>query len=385
MPRTPIQRFRVHFARSLRTRVLLLTLCVFMAVGVPACFSFVWIVNSTVLKLGTLFAEKQILYDRYRGLGTLTREVALAETLARSPAILAWARNEADPAIKARGIAELEHFRDAFSDHSYFFAIETSGNYYFNDSDGQYTGNQLRYTLARDNPRDGWYYATAAGEPGCQLNVDNDDNLGVTKVWINCVVAQDGKLLGVLGTGIDLSIFIRTVVNTDQKGVESMFVDRSGAVQANRDASRIDFHSLTKDGKAKKTVFQMIDHAADRTTLSEMMETVRSGRTPVAAQFLSIGGEDMLVGLGYLDRLGWYNVTLMNVDEIIDRRLFLPIAALLAVMMATAAALITALFKRSVLDRLPAPNNRSQASKLAIFRCPSTTKAVTRSAALPAP
>jgi diguanylate cyclase (GGDEF)-like protein len=42
----------------------------------------------------------------------------------------------------------------------------------------------------------------------------------------------------------------------------------------------------------------------------------------------------------------------MDVDEIIDRRLFVPIALLLAAMLLAAAALMTLLFKRSVLDRL---------------------------------
>ena len=72
-------------AGSLRTRVLVLTLLAFAAISVPAYFSFVWIVNSTVVTLGTLFAEKQILFDRYRGLGALMQEVKLAETLADFP------------------------------------------------------------------------------------------------------------------------------------------------------------------------------------------------------------------------------------------------------------------------------------------------------------
>ena len=32
------------------------------------------------------------------------------------------------------------------------------------------------------------------------------------------------------------------------------------------------------------------------------------------------------MGVGYLDKLGWYNVTLMDLDAIIDRRLFLPVS-----------------------------------------------------------
>lgn len=346
-----LRSFRVGLASSLRLRVVLLVLAAFVAVAVPAALSFSWLVNATIVKLGTLFAERQVLYDRHRGLEALRREVALAETLARAPAILAWAADETDPEKRARGIAELEHFRTAFRDRSYFFVVDGSGNYYFNDQKNSFAGDQLRYTVEPSNPRDGWYYKTAALGAGCQLNVDNDDTLGVTKVWINCVVRQGSRTLGILGTGLDLTTFIREVVNTNQVGVESMFVDRFGAVQAVRDAGKIDFHSLTKEAGNKKTVLQMVDGDADRTTLAEMLRNASDG-DKVEARFVEVGGHSMLVGVGYLDRLGWYNVTFMDVDKIIDRNLFVPIGLLLAAVMVTATGLMTLLFKRSVLDRL---------------------------------
>ena len=87
---------------SLKTKVLLLVLGVFVAVSIPAYVSFNWIVNSTVIKLGSLFAEKQVLFDRYRGLETLMREVSLAETLGRAPAMRDWALDEFSPEKKAR-------------------------------------------------------------------------------------------------------------------------------------------------------------------------------------------------------------------------------------------------------------------------------------------
>jgi diguanylate cyclase (GGDEF)-like protein len=352
MPATPLRTFRAALTRSLRLRVLGLTLATFVAISIPAYLSFVWIVDTTTVKLATLFAEKQVLYDRYRGLEALIRELALAETLARSPSIIDWGADEADPDKRRRGMAELEHYRLAFRDGSYFFAIEGSGNYCFNDAANSFSQAPLRYTLSDDNPRDGWFFKTIAAGPGCQLNVNNDDNLGVTKVWINCVVADGARTLGVLGTGIDLTTFIREVVNPDQVGVDSMFVDQGGAVQADRDRSRIDFHSLMKSADARKTVFQRIDSEADRATLTAMMRAVSQGQDNVKAQFMTVDGRSMLVGVGYLDQLGWYNVTLMDVSKVIDRSLFRPIAVLLGLMMLAAAALVTWLFKRSVLDRL---------------------------------
>lgn len=338
---------------SLRLRVLMLTLAAFVAVAVPAAAAFVWIVDRTVVTLGTMFAERQILYDRYRGLEVLRREVALAETLMRSPTIIDWALDEFDRDRYARGIAELEHFRRTFVDRSYFFVVGASGNYYFNDHDGTYTGAQRRYTVSPANPNDEWYYKTLAAGPGCHLNVNHDDVLSVTKVWMNCVVEHEGRILGLVGTGIDLTMFLRNVVETDQNGVESMFVDRSGAVQASRDESLIDFRSLTKEDDAKTTFFQLLENAGDRAAFAAMMrEVTDQGTDAASARFMNVNGTTMLVGIGHLRELGWYNVTIMDVDQIIDRRLFGPIACLLGLMMLAAAALVTLLFKRSVLDRL---------------------------------
>lgn len=350
-------------AGSLRTRVLVLTLLAFAAISVPAYFSFVWIVNSTVVTLGTLFAEKQILFDRYRGLGALMQEVKLAETLARSDAVVEWAKNETNRERYARGIAELEHYREAFSDHSYFFAIASSGNYYFNDAENNYGGKQLSHTLSRDNPRDAWFYKTLALGEGCHLNVDNDDQLQVTKVWFNCVVTDGQRPVGVLGSGLDLTSFIREVVDIPQRGVQAMFVDRSGALQAHRDPRLIDFHSFTKELANKKTIFSLIDTLADQEALRRLMTEVTSGEVVVKSQFMQVAGHEMLVGVGYLDQLGWYNVTLMDVDTIIDRRLFVPIGLLLLAVMLACALLIAIAFKRRVLDRLKQVESRMQAVK----------------------
>ncbi|MGK2228802.1 MAG: hypothetical protein ACI9GK_002642, partial [Devosia sp.] len=221
--RRTISDLRHKIASSLRVRVLIFVLLGFAAVAVPAYAAFNWMVGTTIIQLGTLFAEKQILYDRYRGLEALTREVSLAETLAGSQSIRDWANNESDPVLRRRGIAELEHFRQSFTDHSYFFAMGGSGNYYFNDASNSYAGDQFRYTLDPDNSRDAWYYRTSALGEGCHLNVDNDANLRVTKVWINCVIREGRNVLGILGTGIDLSAFIDEVVNVPQVGVTSLF------------------------------------------------------------------------------------------------------------------------------------------------------------------
>ena len=351
-PRRLLSRWSAVFARSLRLRVLALTLAVFVGVALPAFGVFVWIVDTTTDRLSTLFAERQVLYDRHRGLGPLAREVALAETLARSPTILGWARDEEHAAKKARGLDALEHFRTAFADATYFLVVADSGNYYFGDGQAGGAASRPRYTLSRDNAADGWFFKTLALGPGCRLNVNNDRALAVTKVWINCVVVAKGEPVAVIGTGLDLSAFVADVVNTGQEGVETIFVDGSGAIQAVRDQGRIDFASITKEAAERKTVFQLLDKARHRADLASMMADLRAGRGNAATATLEIGGRPMLVGVGHLSELDWFNVTIMDVDAIVGRGLFAPLGVLLALAIIAAALLMTVTFKRKVLDRI---------------------------------
>jgi len=347
-----ISRAREGLQSTLRIRVLVSILVIFAAVAIPAALGFGWIVDHASAKLGRLYAEKQVLYDRHRALEPLMREIALAQTLARSPSILEWAQDEDDDLKRRRGLAELEHFRLTFLDRSYFLVIDGSGNYYFNDRDNRYAGEELRYTLDPASEKDRWYYSTLAIGSGCHLNVNNDEELSVTKVWINCLLQGESGVLGLIGTGIDLTAFLRDVVNTEQPGVETIFVDGNGAVQAILDRDRIDFHSLAKSADARKTIYQLVDTDRDRERLSAMLTRVSSAETPVQTEVLTIDGRRLLVGVGHLEQLGWYNVTVMDVDAIIDRGLFLPLGLLMALVVTAAAVLVTLLFKRIVLDRL---------------------------------
>ena len=339
-------------APTLRTNILLLLLCGFFAVAVPAYWGFNTVVNSTVTQLGKLFAEKQILFDRSRGMGALMQEVVLAETLTRSPIIADWARDESDPDKKARALAVLEQYRLSFADHSYFFINNASGNYYYNDAQNSHAADPYSFTVRRGNPSDDWYFATIGLDAGCHLNVDHDDQLDVTKVWINCVIKDGATILGVLGTGLDLTSFIRNVVAFPQPGVQAIFIDQSGAIQAHRDTRYIDFHSLTNAIESKKTIFSLIDSQADRDTLKQMLSDVTTSTVEVRSNFMQVDGHTMLVGVGYLDKLGWYNVALMDVDAVVDRGLFLPIGLLLAATMIVVALVIAFIVKVSIGDRL---------------------------------
>ncbi len=337
---------------GLRTRVFLAALAVFALLAAPAYLVYARIAEDATLRIATLLTEKQVQYDRYRGLATLQREVSLAQSLSRSPTIIAWAQDEHNPVLKQRGLAELEHYREAFDNRSAFIVIDASGNYYYNDAQNAYADDPFQYTVRSNNPRDGWYFTTRQRREGCFLNVDSNDVLRVTNVWINCIVSHEGQVQAIIGTGLNLSAFIREVIDIRQPGIQSVFIDQAGAVQAHADASLIDFHSLTKDLAQKSTVFSLLGGPSDTARLRTMMNAAIRGGDDIHTAMMTVGGKPMLVGVGYLDGVGWYNVTMTDVDEIVDGSLFVPAAILLGILMTLLALGLTFAFKIMVLDRL---------------------------------
>ncbi|MHB8870612.1 MAG: cache domain-containing protein [Thermoleophilia bacterium] len=330
---------------KLRTKIVGLIVVVFVVVLVASYLMFGLLRGDITTGLGSVYAEKQVLYNRTRILLPLMRELALARKLADSSAIREWAHNEDDPELRSDALRELDDYRRFFSDGSYFFVINASGHYYFNDRGGRYTGSELRYTVDPVNPEDRWYFATVElGEP-YKLNVDYDEQLEVTKLWMNVLVRDGERTLGVIGTGIDLSEFLDEVVLSDQPGVTTMFVDGGGAIQAHDKVELIDFRSISRDPAEQKTIQHLLDEERDRLEITAAMNRAKAGGDGhVETLFARLSGQEYLIGLTYVEEIGWFNVTLMDTGRMIGVDRFVPFALLLlAALVITSGALIVTL------------------------------------------
>jgi HAMP domain-containing protein len=310
--------------------------------------------GEVVSGLGSVYAQKQVLYNRERTLHPLMRELALAQKLADSSTLKAWAAAEDDPALRAAALRELEDYRRFFSDGSYFFAAHGSGNYYFNDRENRYAGRELRYRLNPADPEDRWYFGTVeSGEP-YRLNVDFDEKLQVTKVWMNVLVRGADGPLGIVGTGIDLSDFLAAVVASDgQPGVTTLFVENGGAIQAHDRVELIDFRTISKSPGETKTVFQLLDEERDRAGLRAAMDRLRGapdGAVEVIAA--ALGGGRHLLGLTYLQEIGWFNVTFLDTEQMLGDGRFVPLALLLLGALLVLSGALAVTLKRLVLDRV---------------------------------
>lgn len=340
---------------SLRSRFLVLFVLIFLG-GAAAGYGVIsWFTQDIVRTLSGWFAEKNVLFEKSKVLQLLLREVVLTQKMASSPVLKAWVRAEHDPQARARAIAELEDYRTLFRSKSYFFAIAETGNYYYNDEGGG-DPSRPRYRLKRSNPKDAWFYETLRQKEDYQLNVDTDRHLQVTRVWVNMVLRDQGEARAVIGTGVDLSDFIQSVIRNSQPGTTNLLLDRNGAIQAHQDVSRIDFASIAKmqRNERQSTIYDMLDDDGGKSAVAAALDELATGRADTRTVQLSVQGQRLVAGITHLSDIKWYLVTLTHPDEAQSRHYVTAVAGVLIAALAVTLLLAGLMFDRLVLRRLTA-------------------------------
>ena len=298
---------------KLSTRFYFLMVAIFLCFSLVSWLAFSEMANEVNIRWGRQFAERQVLFDKHRTLSPLIREINLARQLAAEPALIEMALHEDDAAARRRATKVMERYRFNFRDHSYFAAFARSGNYYFNDSAGQYSDKQYRYTLSPHEKNDYWFYATMKNGSDYQVNLDPDVHLGVVKVWINVLLKNGSEVLGVIGTGIDLTEFLKESVDINQPGVDTIFVDKGMAIQLSADTKLIDYASVAKTVGERIKIDVLFKNPADIERLRLIASDLEKQQgSEVATLWVDYRDEKRLLGMAYLPEVGWYDLTLMD-------------------------------------------------------------------------
>jgi diguanylate cyclase (GGDEF)-like protein len=352
--------------------IVILAVCVVTTTGALVAFSRV--VSRVTENLGSAYARQYSLANRSLLQEPLAREIALARQLADSPIIRAWARIESSAEARRGAFAELESYRGRFTDRTWFYIVNRSLHYYFDDGKHTYGDGHLAYTLGRAADKDAWYFATLDQVQDYALNVNYDAVIDTVKVWINVVVREpDGTPLGMAGTGIDLSEFLHTFIDRTETGVENIVLDSRLAIQAYRDRGLIDMHSLTKAESERSTVARLIDKPEDLRLLTESLLRIKEGGTPQPLS-IAMGGKRKILGATYLAVLDWYVLTALDLDQLIGKELFVPIAILGIAVVLFIAGMVAWSVNRMVLTPLAVMTGAAQRISEGDYRPPPEMK-----------
>lgn len=335
---------------SLKIRFIAAIVLLYALIGMVSFFAFRVVTDKVIQQLGTKFAIKQALLEKSKLNASIQRDLSLSLRLASSPILRRWVERENDPAYKELATEELNNYRKSFDGESIFLAINLSGHYYFSDGSGKQTFDMPQYTLNSTNPNDAWYFRTIRDVSDFELNVDYDNHLDLTKVWFNVPIKNgSGQKIGICGSGIDLTAFIRDIVDSDEEGIETILLGNDGSITGHHDRSYVVHNSKVRGKQKKVTIYDLLSTDKDRTKLKEAIQSLAAGRREVATSYLEVGGRRYLAAMSYLKEINWFNLVLLDVDHVISSRTFLPILLISVSALLTLIIAIGLLINRMVL------------------------------------
>ncbi|HEX5804931.1 MAG TPA: diguanylate cyclase [Macromonas sp.] len=302
---------------NLRPRFFLLTALFFLVIAGPSWFAVRSIAEGIVEQWAVRHAEIQVRYDKSRTLQPIVREVALARQMANSLTLRRWAADPENVLLERQALAEAESFRQSFRDKSYFLALTKNARYYHNNASNEFAGREFRYVLKPGASKDAWFFDLIRQKRDMHINVNPDVDLGITKLWIDVLIRDGNEILGMAGTGLDLTSFINDVVEEHVPGVTSLFVDHAGAIQIHRNQELIDFGSVSKDSTQRNTIRLLLDREEDLTAVMAAMKSLESQDQSVTTLFVDVQGKRHLAGIAYLPEIDWYEITLMDLDVLL--------------------------------------------------------------------
>ncbi|MCM2320257.1 MAG: biofilm regulation protein phosphatase SiaA [Pseudomonas sp.] len=284
---------------------------------------------------GEAYARNFTLLHRERILAPVTRELALARRLADAQLTRRWLQDEDDPERRAQFFAEAAGYQRDFHDHSWFVIANASRHYYFNDA-LQPQSVQPRYVLDPHDPQDAWFFASVAGAADYNLNVNVDDKLKVTKVWFNILVRDGARVLGLAGTGLDLSGFLDNFMVSREPGVTPMILAADGAIQAHPDRARIAFNSGVDGSGGGSRVFELLSRPEQREALQAAMRRAEAEPNGVQIVKATLEGKPQLLALSYIAPLRWHLLTAVDLHaaQVLDNRWLWPLLGTLVVLLA---------------------------------------------------
>ena len=337
---------------TLKRKLMLLILAVYLITGIMTYFAFRVVVHRQMDRLGCGYAGNYAIANKALIQEPLTREITLAVQLSQSPVIRRWLTNENDPTLSRQALEELETYRLRLRDKSWFLVVGSSLHYYSNDNQDKYSGKELIYTLSSTNSQDAWYFATLGSVSNYALNVNYDRGLDVRKVWINVVIRDAaGHPLGVAGTGLDLSGFLKTFVDQTEPGVEHILLDKRLAIQAHRDRTLIDEQSVATPEHLRSSITRIIPLARDQDRLEAALDKLKTG-SPSETLEVTVGGKARILGVAYIRDLDWYELTLLDFNQTIGRTLFCSLFILIMIVALVVIALSGWALNRMVLKPL---------------------------------
>ncbi|GAB0057581.1 hypothetical protein SIID45300_01912 [Candidatus Magnetaquicoccaceae bacterium FCR-1] len=307
------------------------------------------------LELTRYSVERYVMLHREKTLGGIQGDLMLALKLADSEAVRRWVRDPANGAATGPAMRELGSFLSLFTSHEMFVASKPTGQFFFVDTqairDSRQSPIKPTQILGADNQDDAWFFKTLEDTAPYNFNVDHNNKLNVTKLWINVVMKEGQEPVGVVGTGIDITKFIESFVKSREEGVTGMFVNEAGAIQGHADPSLIAQNAPINSEQATSTIWKLLANEQEAERLKSLMTRVKGGGQGELLQ-LTLSGVPRVVAVAYIPPLKWFTVAAFDRTSVVGSRDFLTVLAVMLMAMVVSSLMVYVVGNRLVVEPL---------------------------------
>lgn len=332
---------------GLRWKSLLVLIMAGVLASVIAVMMGVYVVSEGRQYSATTYAESYTELNYQKILTPMSRELSLAQRFAELSSMKNWLKNPADEAAKALAMEDIRSFQKGFEGGSVFIASDKDLQYYFYD-DYLPVGGDPQYYIDENEPSNKWYFLTRKQNQPYDINVDLNEYLDKTNIWINVMVRDAGEFLGIAGTGFALGDFISDFAESPQPGVQPFVVNAAnGSIEAHADASFVSIGGIS-GGTDGETLYRLIDQGESQALVKAAVEATKNSNE-VETVKVKIQDQDYILSLRYMPELDWLIATSVNLAEVrlLNTDLIMGVGVVFALLL-----LIVLLFFGLAVDRL---------------------------------
>ena len=212
---------------------------------------------------------------------SVNSEIAIALKMAGSPIIQQHFLDPENEELRRLATAEITGYRRAFSSNSAFWISDVDKRFYSDDAPP--------FVIDTDSPDNYWYYMTLYETAVYNFNINYNPDLNVLNLWINAPVFYENKPIGMLGTGIDITVFINSIISNYSGKADLYLFNNLGEITGAYNADLV-ANKVTLDQELKSSGAAILQQARN----------IRRDESII------LNGREGKIVVGGIPVLGWY-------------------------------------------------------------------------------
>ena len=316
---------------SVRQKLFWVLILSLIVISIAAFSQWSGVQRTITDKYGGYFAKSHILWQKERLKAVIEKELVLSKALANTEIIQRWSMNETDEWLKEIAVQEMKNFRNLFRSEAMFVCFEKTLNFYYFDKSVSDASISPMKTLSSDKPDDVWYFVTKNSPAPFSLNVDYGKEIEKTNLWINYVMKRDGKTLGIVGTGLDITKFVDAFVNTNEKGVSSFILNEDGAVFVSREKDLMNMGIVAKGSDERKKIFTLVPEKQVGRLQNILKDAVNYPEKVYILRTL-FNNRQSVLSVSYIPSVKWIVLSAIDTSDVFETSdLLIPVVVVTAV------------------------------------------------------